>query len=252
MLNQFSRTQFLIGKEGIEKLANSRVAVFGIGGVGGYTVEALIRSGLGTIDIIDDDKVCLTNINRQIYATRKTIGKYKVDVAKERILDINPDTIVNTFQTFYTPQTADKFDFKHYDYIVDAIDTVVGKLSLIEKAKEYNIPIICAMGAGNKMDPTKFEVADISETSVCPLARVIRVELRKRKIKDVKVVYSKEPPITPEEDMSISCRAHCVCPPGTRKCTVKHQIPGSNAFVPPVVGMIIAGEVIKDLINYNK
>ncbi|MBR1425087.1 tRNA threonylcarbamoyladenosine dehydratase [bacterium] len=249
MLNQFSRTQLLLGKDGIEKLKNSRVAVFGIGGVGGYTVEALVRSGLGAIDLIDDDKVCLTNINRQIYATRKTIGKYKVDIAKERILDINPDAIVNTYQTFYTPQTADKFDFSHYDYIVDAIDTVVGKLSLIENAKKYNVPIICAMGAGNKMDPTRFEVADISETSVCPLARVMRVELRKRKITGVKVVYSKEPPITPEEDMSISCRTHCVCPPGTRKCTVKHQIPGSNAFVPPVVGMIIAGEVIKDLIK---
>ncbi len=249
MLNQFSRTQLLIGSEGLEKLANSRVAVFGIGGVGGYTVEALVRSGVGTIDIIDDDKVCLTNLNRQIYATRKTVGKYKVDVAKERILDINPDAIVNTYQTFYTPETADKFDFSNYDYVVDAIDTVVGKLSLIEKAKEHNVPIICAMGAGNKMDPTKFEVADISKTSVCPLARVIRVELRKRKITDVKVVYSKEPPIKPLEDMSISCRAHCICPPGTRKCTVKHQIPGSNAFVPSVVGLIIAGEVIKDLIS---
>lgn len=252
MLNQFSRTQLLIGKDGIEKLSNSRVAVFGIGGVGGYTVEALIRSGLGQIDIIDDDKVCLTNLNRQIYATRKTVGKYKVEVAKERILDINPNAIVNTHQTFYTPETANTFDFSNYDYIVDAIDTVVGKLSLIEKAKEYNIPIICAMGAGNKMDPTKFEVADISKTSVCPLARVIRVELRKRKIKDVKVVYSKEPPIKPLEDMSISCRTGCICPPGTRKCTVKHQIPGSNAIVPPVVGLIIASEVIKDLISYEK
>ena len=251
MLNQFSRTQLLIGNEAIEKLSNARVAVFGAGGVGGYTIEALARSGVGKIDIIDDDKVCLTNINRQILATHKTIGKYKVEVAKERILEINPDAIVNTYQTFYTPETADKFDFTHYDYIVDAIDTVVGKLSLIEKAKAHNIPIICAMGAGNKMDATKFEVADISETSVCPLARVIRVELRKRKIKDVKVVYSKEPPITPKEDMSISCRAHCVCPPGTRKCTVKHQIPGSNSFVPSVVGLIIAGEVIKDLIGYK-
>ena len=252
MPNQFSRTQLLIGSEGIEKLAKSRVAVFGIGGVGGYTVEALVRSGLGNIDIIDDDKVCLTNINRQIYATHKTIGQYKVDVAKERILDINPDIIVNIHQTFYTPETADKFDFSQYDYVVDAIDTVVGKLSLIEQAKKFNVPIISSMGAGNKMDPTKFEVCDISKTSVCPLARVIRVELKKRKIKDVKVVYSKEPPIKPKEDMSISCRNHCVCPPGTRKCTVKHQIPGSNAFVPSVVGLIIAGEVIKDLISFEK
>ena len=251
MLNQFSRTELLIGKEGIEKLANARVAVFGIGGVGAYAVEALIRSGLGTIDIIDDDKVCITNLNRQLYATRKTVGKYKVEVAKERILDINPNAIINTYQTFYTPETANKFDFTQYDYVIDAIDTVVGKLSLIERAKAANIPIICAMGAGNKMDPTRFEVTDISKTSVCPLAKVVRTELRKRKIKGVKVVYSKEIPIKPKEDMSISCKAHCVCPPGTRKCTVKHQIPGSNAFVPSVVGMIIAGEVIKDLIGYK-
>lgn len=253
MLNQFSRTELLLGNEGIEKLAKSRVAIFGIGGVGGYVVEALVRSGLGAIDIIDDDKVCITNLNRQIFATRKTVGKQKVDVAKERILDINPDVDVKTYQTFYTPQTENEFDFSQYDYVVDAIDTVVGKLSLIEKAKAAGVPIICAMGAGNKMDPTKFEVADISETSVCPLARVIRTELRKRKISDVKVVYSKEIPIKPKEDTTISCKYHCVCPPGTvRKCTAKHQIPGSNAFVPPVVGLIIAGEVIKDLTGYNK
>ena len=251
MLNQFSRTELLIGKEGIEKLANARVAVFGIGGVGAYAVEALVRSGLGRIDIIDDDKVCITNLNRQLYATRKTVGKYKVEVAKERILDINPNAIINTYQTFYTPETEKEFDFTQYDYVIDAIDTVVGKLSLIERAKAANTPIICAMGAGNKMDPTRFEVADISKTSVCPLAKVIRTELRKRRIKEVKVVYSKEIPIKPKEDMSISCKAHCVCPPGTRKCTVKHQIPGSNAFVPSVVGMIIAGEVIKDLIGYK-
>ena len=251
MLNQFSRTELLIGHEGIEKLSNARVAVFGIGGVGAYAVEALVRSGLGTIDIIDDDKVCITNLNRQLYATHKSVGKYKVEVAKERILDINPDCVVKTYQTFYTPETENQFDFSQYDYVIDAIDTVVGKLSLIEKAKKVNTPIICAMGAGNKMDPTRFEVADISKTSVCPLAKVIRTELRKRRIKGVKVVYSKELPIKPKEDMSISCKSHCVCPPGTRKCTVKHQIPGSNAFVPPVVGLIIAGEVIKDLIDYK-
>ena len=174
MSEQFSRTELLIGKEGIEKLSKSHVAVFGIGGVGGYVVEALIRSGIGAIDIIDNDTVCESNINRQIYATTKTIGKNKVDVAKERILEINPNIKVKTFQMFFTPQTADEFDFSNYDYIVDAIDTVVGKLSLIEKAKEYEVPIICSMGAGNKLDPTKFEVADISKTSVCPLARVIR------------------------------------------------------------------------------
>ena len=251
MLNQFSRTELLLGKEALEKLANSRVIVFGIGGVGAYAVEALVRSGLGTIDIVDDDKVCITNLNRQLYATRSTVGKYKVEVAKERILDINPNCVVNTHQTFYTPKNENEFDFSKYDYVIDAIDTVVGKLSLIEKAKAVGTPIICAMGAGNKLDPTRFEVTDISKTSVCPLAKVIRTELKKRKIKDVKVVYSKELPIKPKEDMSISCKNHCVCPPGTRKCTVKHQIPGSTAFVPPVVGLIIAGEVIKDLIKEN-
>jgi tRNA A37 threonylcarbamoyladenosine dehydratase len=236
MSEQFSRTELLIGKEGIEKLSKSRVAVFGIGGVGGYVVEALVRSGIGAIDIIDNDTVCESNINRQIYATTKTIGKNKVDVAKERILEINPNIKVKTFQMFFTPQTADEFDFSNYDYIVDAIDTVVGKLSLIEKAKEYGVPIICSMGAGNKLDPTKFEVADISKTSVCPLARVIRTELKKRKIKDVKVVYSKEQPIKPNSTLN----------PQTNK-----QAPGSIAFVPSVAGLIIAGEVIKDIILSN-
>ena len=249
MLNQFSRTELLIGNEGIEKLSKSRVAVFGIGGVGAYAVEALVRSGLGTIDIIDNDKVCITNLNRQLYATHKTVGKYKVDIAKERILDINPNCIVNTYQTFYTPATENQFDFSQYDYVIDAIDTVVGKLSLIEKTKLANTPIICAMGAGNKLDPTKFEVADISKTSVCPLAKVIRTELRKRRIKGVKVVYSKEIPIKPKENMSISYEKNCVSTPDTRKNTIKHQVPGSTSFVPPVVGLIIAGEVIKDLIK---
>ena len=249
MLNQFSRTELLIGNEGIEKLSKSRVAVFGIGGVGAYAVEALVRSGLGTIDIIDDDKVCITNLNRQLYATHKTVGKYKVDIAKERILDINPNCIVNTYQTFYTPATENQFDFSQYDYVIDAIDTVVGKLSLIEKTKLANTPIICAMGAGNKLDPTKFEVADISKTSVCPLAKVIRTELRKRRIKGVKVVYSKEIPIKPKENMPISYEKNCVSTPDTRKNTIKRQVPGSTSFVPPVVGLIIAGEVIKDLIK---
>ena len=178
MLNQFSRTELLLGKEALEKLANSRVIVFGIGGVGAYAVEALVRSGLGTIDIVDDDKVCITNLNRQLYATRSTVGKYKVDVAKERILDINPNCVVNTHQTFYITKTENEFDFSQYDYVIDAIDTVVGKLSLIEKAKAVGTPIICAMGAGNKLDPTRFEVTDISKTSVCPLAKVIRTELK--------------------------------------------------------------------------
>ena len=248
MLNQFSRPQLLVGREAMERLFAARVAVFGIGGVGGYTVEALARSGVGTLDLIDDDKVCLTNLNRQIFATRKTVGKYKIDVARERILEINPDAVVNTYRTFYAPDTADQFDFTRYDYIVDAIDTVTGKLELIEQAHRCGTPIISSMGAGNKMEASAFEVADIYDTSICPLARVMRRELRKRGIPALKVVYSKEPAIPPIEDMSISCRAHCICPPGTtRKCTQRRQVPGSNAFVPAAAGLILAGEVVKDL-----
>ena len=248
MLNQFSRTELLFGKDAMERLYHARVAVFGIGGVGGYTVEALARSGVGTLDLIDDDRICLTNLNRQILATRKTVGKCKVDVAKERILEINPNVVVNLYKTFYAPQTAEQFDFSQYDYVVDAIDTVTGKLELVEQAQRAGVPIISCMGAGNKLDPTAFEVADIYETSICPLARVMRRELRKRGIQKLKVVYSKEPPITPIDDMSISCRTHCICPPGTaRKCTQRRQVPGSNAFVPAAVGLIIAGEVVKDL-----
>ena len=250
MLNQFSRTELLLGRNGMEALRHARVAIFGIGGVGGYTVEALVRSGVGTLDLIDDDRVCLTNINRQIFATRKTVGQYKVDVAKERILEINPDATVHTYKTFYMPDTADQFDFSQYDYVVDAIDTVTGKLELIMQAQREGVPIISSMGAGNKLDPTAFEVADIYETSVCPLARVMRRELKKRGIEKLKVVYSKETAMVPIEDMAISCRAHCICPPGTaRKCTQRRQVPGSNAFVPPVAGLIIAGEVIKDLVR---
>ena len=236
----------------MEKLAASRVAVFGIGGVGGYTVEALARSGVGELDLIDDDKVCLTNINRQIIATRKTVGQYKVDVAAERVKDINPDIKVNTYKTFYMPETAEQFDFTKYDYVVDAIDTVTGKIALVMNADSAGTPIISSMGAGNKVDPTAFEVADIYKTSVCPLAKVMRTELRRRGIKKLKVVYSKEPPIAPIDDMAISCRTNCICPPGTaRKCTQRRQVPGSNAFVPSVVGLIIAGEVIKDLTGFK-
>ncbi len=234
----------------MKKLSESRVAVFGIGGVGGYAVEALARSGVGALDLIDDDKVCLTNINRQIIATRKTVGKYKVDVAEERIHDINPDCVVKTYKTFYMPDTASQFDFSEYDYVIDAIDTVTGKLELIEQANKAGTPIISSMGAGNKLDPTAFEVTDLYKTSVCPLAKVMRRECKKRGIKSLKVVYSKEEPIRPLEDMSISCRQHCICPPGAeRKCTERRDIPGSTAFVPSVVGLIIAGEVIKDLIK---
>lgn len=250
MLNQFSRTELLLGKDAMEKLAVSRVAVFGIGGVGGYTVEALVRSGVGELDLIDDDRVCLTNINRQIYATRKTVGQYKVDVAAERIAEINPDAKVRTFKIFYTPETAGQFDFSQYHYIVDAIDTVTGKLALAENACAAGTPVISSMGAGNKLDPTAFEVADIYDTSVCPLARIMRKELKRRGIPGLKVVYSKEKPLVPIDDMAISCREHCICPPGTaRTCTQRRQVPGSSAFVPSVVGLIIAGEVVKDLIR---
>ena len=248
MLNQFSRTELLLGKEGMERLARARVAVFGIGGVGGYAVEALARSGVGALDLIDDDKVCLTNLNRQIFATRRTVGQYKVDVAKARILDINPNAQVTTYRTFYLPDTADQFDFTQYDYIIDAIDTVTGKLMLAEQAQATGTPIISCMGAGNKLDPTAFEVTDITKTSMCPLARIMRRELKKRGVAHLKVVYSKEQALTPREDDSISCRTHCVCPPGTaRKCTQRRQVPGSTAFVPSVAGLIAAGEVIRDL-----
>lgn len=252
MLNQYSRTQLIFGAEAMEKLRNSRVAVFGIGGVGGYTVEALARSGVGELDLIDDDKVCLTNINRQIIATQKTVGQYKVDVAAERVHDIDPNIVVNTYKTFYTPETAEQFDFTKYDYVVDAIDTVTGKIALVMNAKKAKTPIICSMGAGNKVDPTAFEVTDIFKTSVDPLARVMRIELKKRGIRKLKVVYSKEVPLTPVDDMATSCKTHCICPPGTvRKCTQRRQVPGSNAFVPSVVGLIIAGEVIKDLTGFK-
>ncbi len=248
MLNEFSRTQLLLGEDAMSRLKDSVIAVFGIGGVGSYVAEALARSGVGTLELFDDDKVCLTNINRQLIATRKTIGMQKVEVMRDRILDINPNAIVVTHQCFYTKENADEFDLSKYTYIIDAIDTVSSKLELIVRAEKANVPIISCMGAGNKLDPTRFEVADIYSTSVCPLARVMRKELKVRGIKKLKVVYSKEQPITPLEDMSISCRAHCVCPPGTkRKCTIRRAIPGSISFVPSVAGLILAGEVVKDI-----
>ncbi|MGN1423429.1 MAG: ThiF family adenylyltransferase [Oscillospiraceae bacterium] len=248
MQNQFSRTELILGREAMDRLAAARVAVFGIGGVGSYTAEALVRSGVGAVDIIDDDRVCLTNINRQLFATRKTVGKYKVEVAEERLHEINPNAVITAHRVFYTPETAERFDFTRYDYVVDAIDTVTGKIGLIMQAKAAGTPIISSMGAGNKLDPTAFRVADIFDTSVCPLARVMRYELKKRGVKSLKVVYSKEKPITPIETEEISCKKNCICPPGTeRKCTARNQVPGSSAFVPPVVGLIIAGEVIKDI-----
>lgn len=240
MFNQFSRTELLLGDAAMKKLKNSRVAVFGVGGVGGYAVEALVRSGVGAIDLIDNDTVALTNINRQIIATLDTVGRDKVDVAEERIKSINPDCVVTKHKCFYLPETAEQFDFNDYDYVVDAIDTVKGKIEIVMRAKECSTPVISSMGAGNKLDPTAFEVADISKTSVCPLAKVMRVQLRKRGVNHLKVVYSKEPPLTPiitddtKEEFS---------------STVRRTLPGSTAFVPSVVGLIIASEVVKDLIK---
>lgn len=248
MLTQFSRTELLLGKSSMEILKNARVAVFGIGGVGGYVCEALVRSGVYKFDLIDDDKVCLTNLNRQIIATRKTVGKYKAEVMRDRILEINPDAEVTIHKCFFLPENEDEFPFETYDYIVDAVDTVTAKLALVMKAQALHIPIISSMGAGNKLDPTAFRVADIYDTKVCPLAKVMRIECRKRKVRKLKVVYSEEKPTRPIEDMAISCRTHCICPPGAQhKCTERRDIPGSTAFVPSVVGLIIAGEVIKDL-----
>ncbi len=248
MLDQYSRTQILLGRAAMEKLRAARVAVFGIGGVGGYAVEALARSGVGALDLIDDDRVCLTNLNRQLFATRKTVGHHKVDAAAERIAEIEPRCAVRTYKTFYLPETEKNFNFTQYDYIIDAIDTVSGKIALVINARAAGTPIISAMGAGNKLEASLFEVADIYETSVCPLARVMRRELRKRGVERLKVVYSKEKPTRPIEDMSISCRSHCICPPGAeRTCLQRRDIPGSMAFVPSVVGLIIAGEVVKDL-----
>jgi tRNA A37 threonylcarbamoyladenosine dehydratase len=252
MLTQFSRTELLLGKEAMEKLAGARVAVFGVGGVGGYVCEALARSGVGAFDLVDDDKVCLTNVNRQIIATRKTVGKYKADVMQERILDINPKAEVRVFKCFFLPENQDSFPFAEYDYVVDAVDTVTAKIALVMKAQEMNIPIISSMGAGNKMEASMFRVADIYQTKVCPLAKVMRRELKKRGVKKLKVVYSEEKPIAPVEDMAISCRTNCICPPGAaRKCTDRRAIPGSTAFVPSVAGLIIAGEVVKDLTDWS-
>ena len=248
MLTQFSRTELLLGKEGMERLKNARVAVFGVGGVGGYVCEALVRSGVGSFDLIDDDKVCLTNLNRQIIATRSTVGKYKVDVMKERMLDINPDVKVHTYKCFFLPENADDFPFAEYDYVVDAVDTVTAKIELVMKCQSMGVPIISSMGAGNKLNASAFQVADIYKTKMCPLAKVMRRELKKRGVKKLKVVYSEEKPTRPIEDMSISCRTNCICPPGAEhKCTQRRDIPGSLAFVPSVAGLIIAGEVVQDI-----
>ena len=251
MENQFSRTELLLGKEAIERLSRARVAVFGIGGVGGYTVEALARSGVGTLDLIDADRISLSNINRQIIATTRTVGQYKVDAARERILDINPDARVNTYRIFYGPDTAAQFSFREYDYVVDAIDTVTGKISLVLQAGEAGVPIISSMGAGNKLDPTGFMVADLYETSVCPLARVMRRELKKRGVEHLKVVYSREKPLQPIPDLSEINTETEEVPHSEGDVAIyaqRRQVPGSTAFVPSVAGLIMAGEVVKDLI----
>ena len=241
MANQFSRTQLLLGAEAMERLWNSRVAVFGIGGVGGYVVEALARSGIGALDLIDNDRVCLSNLNRQLIVTHETIGRFKVDVAEERIHAISPDCRVEKHKVFYLPETQGRFDFTAYDYVVDAIDTVKGKLALAEQAQASHTPIISSMGAGNKLDPTAFRVADIYKTSVCPLARVMRSECKKRGIRHLKVVYSTETPTRPLADPAE------LCPEEVRTSAGRKDTPGSTAFVPSVAGLIIAGEVVRDL-----
>ena len=250
MLNEFSRTELLLGKDAMARLADASVIVFGIGGVGTYAVEALARSGVGRLTVVDDDKVCLTNINRQLIATHKTVGRKKVEVMAERVEDINPKCVVEARECFYGPETADAFNLSSYAYVVDAIDTVSSKLLLIERCKAAGVPVISCMGAGNKLDPTRLTVADIYQTSVCPLARVMRRELRARGIQSLKVVYSQEEAVKPSGDMTVSCKTGCVCPPGTtRKCTLRRSVPGSVSFVPSVAGLIIAGEVIKDLLK---
>ena len=235
MLNQFSRTQLLLGPDAMESLYSKKVAIFGIGGVGGYVCEALVRSGIGAFDLIDDDKVCLTNLNRQIIATRKTVGKYKAEVMRDRMLEINPDANIDIHKCFFLPENADDFPFSEYDYIVDAVDTVTAKIELVVRANEKKIPIISCMGTGNKLDVTKLQICDISKTEDDPLAKTIRTELRKRNIKNVKVAYSKEEPLKPLKEIKDE--------------TTGKVIPGSNAFVPSAVGLLIASEVIKDLIK---
>lgn len=250
--HSLSRTELLIGKEALDKLKESKVIVFGIGGVGSYSVEALARSGVGKLVLVDDDTICLTNINRQIHATFKTISKSKVETMKERVLQINPKCQVETIETFVNEENIPDIISEDTDYVIDAIDTVSSKLALIVYCKAHNIDIISCMGTGNKLDPTQFKIADIYKTKVCPLAKVMRYELRRRGIKGVKVLYSEEIPLQPKLDEVMTCKEGCVCTGGTKKCTIRRQIPGSNSFVPPVAGMIIGGEVIKDLIGFNK
>ena len=244
-LGRFSRTELLLGEAGMEKLSKSTVAIFGVGGVGSFVAEGLARAGVGHLVLIDNDLICLTNINRQIHATSKTVGKKKTETMKERILDINPKAVVDTIDDFYLPDQADRFFAMHYDYVVDAIDTVTGKIDLVLQCRDRHIPIICSMGAGNKLDPTKFEVTDIYKTSVVPLARVMRKKLKENRVKKLKVVYSKEKPLRVRQS---GCGKNCICPPGSaRNCDMRRVVPGSISFVPSVVGLIIAGEVVRNL-----
>lgn len=248
MINQFSRTELLLGEEAIKKLQNARVAVFGIGGVGGHVCEALVRSGVGSFDLIDSDTVSITNINRQIIATHKTVGKYKTEVMKERMLEINPKVNVTVHNCFFLPENADEFAFEEYDYVVDAVDTVTAKIELVMKCKEMDIPIISSMGAGNKIEPSMFKVADIYKTNICPLAKVMRRELKKRGVRKLKVVYSEELPIKQNEEAALKYKEECMDENSLDKAGAsKRQVPGSLAFVPSVAGLIIAGEVVKDL-----
>ena len=252
-MNQFARSRLLLGSEGMERLACARVAVFGIGGVGGYAAEALVRGGIGAIDIFDDDRVCLTNLNRQIIALHSTIGRDKTQVMKERLTDINPELKVEAKNIFYLPETADTIDLSVYDYVVDAVDTVKAKLELVCRAQVLGVKIISAMGAGNKLDPTRLKVADIYQTSVCPLARVMRAELRKRGMPGLKVVYSTEEAIKPVGDEDLSCNNSCFCQPDTAHTgSARRAIPGSTSFVPPVMGLIMAGEIVRDIAGVSK
>lgn len=252
MQNQFSRTQLLLGAEAMDKLKTAHVAIFGIGGVGGYVVEALARAGVGHFDLIDDDVVCLTNINRQIHATIKTVGHPKVEAGKERVLLINPHAEVETHQTFLLPDTKDQFDFTKWDYVVDAVDTVTAKLLIIEEAQKAGVPVISCMGCGNRLDPSKLEITDIYKTVKDPLSKVMRRELKKRGVKKCTVLYSTETALSPIEDPEISCREHCVCPPNSpRSCNDRRAIPASSPFVPPAAGLMIASKVAMDLIGFD-
>jgi len=247
--HSLSRTELLIGSEALNKLKNSKVVIFGIGGVGSYTVEALARAGINKIVLVDDDTICLTNINRQIHATFKTISRSKVEVMKERILEINPHCEVTTHMTFVTADNISDIITEDTDYVVDAIDTVTSKIALVLYCQERNIKIICCLGTGNKLDPTAFKIADIYSTKICPLAKVMRYELKRRGVASLKVLYSEEVPIKPRTEDVVTCKDGCVCTGGTKKCLIRRQIPGSNSFVPPVAGLIIGGEVIKDLMK---